>query len=181
MKVLIRATVTVYVFLMIFSTFALPEERTLTQNMPDIMIQSYPLSIEQKIAHDLSTPRYPASKEQKVREKLGVIAAFTLIDYSQSVTMFSGTGGYYELNPILGPNPSKSDMIVFGAMGLGLSYFLAETLSDPWRQVVLDSIAASERMNIEENRQVYRGWNTDGPPIRGRSFNGVPIIISLRF
>jgi hypothetical protein len=36
-------------------------------------------------------------------------------------------------------------------------------------------------MNIEDNRRVFPGWNTDGPPMRGRTFNGVPLIISLRF
>jgi hypothetical protein len=181
MKVLIRATVTVYVFLMIFSTFALPEERIITPDIPDIMIQSYPLSIEQKISKELSTPRDTLSKDQKIKEELTILTSFAFIDYNQSVAMFFGTGGYNEVNPILGPKPSKGDMVVFGAMGIGLSYFLSTTLSDPWRQIVVDSIIASERMNIEDNRRVYQGWNTDGPPVRGRFIPGVPIILSLRF
>ena len=181
MKILIRAAITTYVFLMIFSTFALPEERTLTPNMPDIMIQSYPISIEQKIAKEFSTPRDPLSNEQKIKEELTILTSFAFIDYNQSVAMFFGTGGYHEVNPILGPKPSKGDMVVFGAMGIGLSYFLSATLSDPWRQIVVDSIIASERMNIEGNRRVYQGWNTDGPPIRGRFITGIPIILSFRF
>jgi hypothetical protein len=181
MNVLIRAAVTVYVFFMLFSTFALSEERTLTPSTPDIMIQSYPLSIEQKLARDLSTPRYSLSKEQKIKEELTILTSFAFIDYNQSVAMFFGTGGYNEVNPILGPKPSKGDMVVFGTMGIGLFYFLSATLPDPWRQLVVDSIIASERMNIEDNRRVYQGWNTDGPPIRGRFIPGIPIILSLRF
>jgi len=181
MKILIRAAVTVYVFLMIFSTFALSEERIIMPEIPDIMIQSYPLSIEQKISKELSTPRDPLSKEQKIKEELTILTSFAFIDYNQSVAMFFGSGGYNEVNPILGPKPSKGDMAVFGALGIGLSYFLSTTLSDPWRQIVVDSIIASERMNIEDNRRVYQGWNTDGPPIRGRFIPGVPIILSLRF
>jgi len=164
--------------LILFPTYAMPEEKSIT---PNILIMPYPLSTEQKIANELSTPRFPMSKEQKVREELGVIASFAFIDYNQSVTMFYKNEGYYELNPILGPKPSRGGMLAFGVIGTGLFYILANNLSEPWRQVVVDSIIASERMNIEDNRRVYPGWNTDGPPIRGRIFNGVPLVISLRF
>jgi len=164
--------------LMLFPTYVMPAEKNFT---PDIMLMPHSLSIEQKIANELSTPRYTLSKEQKVREELGVIASFACIDYDQSVTMFYKNEGYYELNPILGSRPSRGSMMAFGAIGTGLFYLFANNLSEPWRQVVVDSIIASERMNIEDNRRVYPGWNTDGPPLRGRIFNGVPLIISLRF
>jgi hypothetical protein len=45
----------------------------------------------------------------------------------------------------------------------------------------MDSIIATEKMNIEENRTVYKGWNTEGPPLRGRTMDGIPIMVSLRF
>jgi hypothetical protein len=181
MKLPFSPSIIVYALFMLSASLALSEERKLSPEMPDIMIQSYPRSIEQRIASDLSTPRMYRSESQILRDKLAVLTSFALIDYYQSATMFSPSGGYYEVNPIFGQSPSKSDMIAFGAAGLGLSYVLAGTLSEPWRQIAVDSIIASERMNIEENRQVYRGWNTEGPPIRGRSFNGIPILISLRF
>lgn len=172
------AAATAVVLLMLFPTYAMPEERIIT---PDILIMPHPRSTEQKIANELSTPRYPVSKEQKIRKELAVVASFAFIDYNQSVTMFYKTEGYHEINPILGPKPSRGSMIAFGAIGTGLFYLLADTLPDPWRQVVVDSIIASERMNIEDNRRVYAGWNTEGPPLRGRSMNCVPIVISLRF
>jgi hypothetical protein len=178
MKTRTFAAATAVVLLMLCPTYAMPDEKNIT---PDILIMPYPLSMEQKIANELSTPRFPMSKEQKVREELGVIASFAFIDYNQSVTMFYKNEGYYELNPVLGPKPSRGGMIAFGVIGTGLFYLLANNLSEPWRQVVVDSIIASERMNIEDNRRVYPGWNTDGPPLRGRIFNGVPLVISLRF
>ena len=112
---------------------------------------------------------------------MAAITSMALIDYTQSVSMFSGSDGYYELNPLLGKKPGKTDMMAFGVIGLGIFYFLENNLSDPWRQIVVDSIIASERLNIEDNRRIRDGWNTDGPPIRGRTFNCVPIVISFRF
>lgn len=169
---------TAVVLIMLFPTYAMPEERTIT---PDIMIQPHTPPMEQKIAKELSTPRYPVSKEQKVREETAVIASFVFIDYNQSVAMFYKNEGYHEINPVLGPKPSRSGLMAFGVVGAGLFYILADKVPDPWRQVVVDSIMASERMNIEENRRVYPGWNTDGPPLRGRLINGIPIVVSLRF
>ena len=72
-------------------------------------------------------------------------------------------------------------MLVFGAIGIGLTYLVADTLPKPWRQILLDSVIASEKMNIEENHRAYTGWNASGPPVRGRLINGIPIVVCIRF
>ena len=114
-------------------------------------------------------------------EQVVVIASFAFIDYNQSVDMFFRSEGYHEMNPILGPSPSRGDMLAFGAIGVGLSYVIAEIIPDPWKRIVIDSIIATERFNIEENRRVYHGWNTEGPPLLGRSLDIIPIVLSFRF
>ena len=163
---------------MLLPPYAVSAEKNTAQ---DLLLLPYSMSGERKTPTGFSTPPYVVSKELKIRHELATIVLFAFIDYNQSVAMFYGPGGYYELNPILGPNPSKNDMFAFGVAGIGIFYILANYLSDPWRQLFVDSIIASELRNIEDNRLVYQGWNTDGPPIRSRSINAVPIIISIRF
>jgi hypothetical protein len=114
-------------------------------------------------------------------EQIAILASFALVDYQQSVDMFFENDGYHELNPVLGPYPSRGELLSFGTIGVGLTYLAAELLPESWRQVVMDSIIATERLNIEDNRLVYKGWNTDGPPLRGRTMAGIPIIVSLKF
>ena len=86
------------------------------------------------------------------------------------------------MNPILGPDPSKVGLIAFGLGSIGVVYLVTQALSDPWRQLVVDSVIASEKFNIEENERVQTGWNADGgPPLWGRSMEAVPVVISFRF
>jgi hypothetical protein len=122
-----------------------------------------------------------AAMADDTAEQIAILASFALIDYNQSVDMFFNNTGYYELNPVLGPAPRREDLILFGITGIGLTYVLAEVLPPALKQVVIDSVIATERLNIEDNRTLYKGWNKDGPPMRGRSMNGIPIMISLRF
>ena len=149
--------------------------------MGELAVSPKSASREQNIVKELSTPRYAVSPGQKKAQDQAILTSFALIDYTQSVTMFYKMDGYQEINPILGPKPSRASLLAFGLIGSGLFYVIAENLSDPWRQVFIDSVIATEQFNIEDNRRVYPGWNTDGPPIRGRRINSVPIIISLRF
>jgi hypothetical protein len=114
-------------------------------------------------------------------EHLALLTSFAMIDYSQSEDMFFGRDGYHEVNPVLGQSPTRQDLLLFGAVGLCLSYALTEILPSTWKLIVMDSIIATEKMNIEENRTVYKGWNTEGPPLRGRTMDGIPIMVSLRF
>ena len=132
------------------------------------------------MARQFVTP--DAALGSNVAEQIAVLASFAVVDYQQSVAMFYESNGYYELNPLLGTSPGRVELISFGVVGVGLVYFAVEMLPEGWRQVVMDSIVATERLNIEDNRTVYEGWNTEGPPLRGRTMdNGIPIMVSLRF
>lgn len=123
----------------------------------------------------------PANADDNNTEQLALLISLAAADYKQSVDMFYNNEGYHELNPILGTNPSRSNMLAFGVIGVGLTYFVADTLPKPWRQIFIDSVIASEQMNIEENHRAYTGWNASGPPVRGRIINGIPIVVCIRF
>jgi len=114
-------------------------------------------------------------------EELALLISLAAADYQQSVDMFYHSDGYHEINPILGTNPSRASMLVFGAIGIGLTYLVADTLPKPWRQIFIDSVIASEQLNVEENHRAYTGWNVSGPPVRGRLINGIPIVVCIRF
>ncbi|OGW28220.1 MAG: hypothetical protein A2X56_13745 [Nitrospirae bacterium GWC2_57_13] len=114
-------------------------------------------------------------------ENIALLLSLAVIDYGQSVNMFYNDGSYVELNSLLGEKPSRNDMMAFGVLGVGLTWLLADVLPKPWNRILVDSVVASERFNIEENRRAYSGWNTEGPPLRGRELNSIPIVLSLRF
>jgi hypothetical protein len=147
----------------------------------DVKVLSSWLQFDRSMTSSLSSPRYYTTRDQAMRQNLGVITSFALIDYAQTTAMLYSSGNYYEINPILGPHPDRAQLVAFGLVGSGLFYLIGKSLPYPWSQIFVDSVLSIERMNIEDNRRVYQGWNTDGPPIRGRSFNGIPLIISLRF
>jgi hypothetical protein len=178
MRTHLRAIITAVLLIALHATFAPAEERS---GSNELLITPHYKPSESSVSKELSTPRYAISTERVLSEKLAIIASYAFIDYNQSVAMFYGSEGYYELNPVLSRKPSKADMITLGLVGMGLVYIITKTLPDPWRQIAVDSVIASEQMNIEDNRRLYAGWNTDGPPIRGRLINGIPIVISLRF
>jgi hypothetical protein len=152
------------------------------RNIPDeSSVLPYTITVERNISKELSSPRYVVSGAEKLGHETAILTSYALIDYTQSVAMFyGGSGNFRELNPMLGSKPTRRNMALFGIIGVGLFYLIADTLNDPWKQIFVDSIIASEGMNIDDNRRVQQGWNTGGPPIRGRAFNGIPIIISVR-
>lgn len=86
-------------------------------------------------------------------ETVITLAAFAAVDYHQSVEIFSRPGTY-ELNPILGSDPSRRDMAVFGAAGLALVALLERAGAPDW---MLRSITETERINIEMNRELLNG------------------------
>jgi hypothetical protein len=171
------AAVVMALFCLIVAPQALSADRNI---IGELTVLPYSVSVDRNISKELSTPRYVVTRDQKMMQSVAVLASFAIIDYTQSVSMFYGSEGYQEMNPLLGSKPSRGSMAAFGIIGVGIFYLVSDYLSEPWRQIFADSIIASERMNIEDNRRLYQGWNTDGPPIRGRSFNGIPIVISFR-
>jgi hypothetical protein len=63
--------------------------------------------------------------------------------------------------------------VAFGLISLGSTWLAADLLNDTWGTILLDSIAASEQFNVEENERVKNGL--------GRNMRAIPIIISLRW
>ncbi len=117
---------------------------------------------------------------EETSPEFAILLSMAVIDYRQSIDMFYHDD-MQELNPLLEETPSRRSMLGFGAIGLGLTYLLADVLPKPWSQIIIDSVVASEKMNIEENRRAHHGWNTEGPPIVGRELGGIPIMLSFRF
>lgn len=60
----------------------------------------------------------------------------------------------FELNPLLSEKPSREDLIAFGLVGIGI-FYLAERYIPPSivKDILLDSIIATERLNIEHNQE----------------------------
>lgn len=176
-----RLSITLTVVMTMFCLMVAPQAFSEDRINPGVStVLPYSVSVDRNFSTELSTPRYVVTRDHKVRQNTAVLASFAVIDYTQSVAMFYGSQGYREMNPLLGSKPSRGNMIAFGIIGVGLFYLVSDYLSEPWRQIFADSILASERMNIEDNRRLHKGSNTDGPPIRGRSFNGIPIVICVR-
>ena len=103
-------------------------------------------------------------------DKLTILTVLATIDYTQSAEIFYHRTGYAELNPILGKQPSRSDMITFGVVSIGLLALLPDK---PWARVLIDSAITSEYWNVEDNRAVLSG--------QGRRINAIPIIVTFRF
>ena len=106
-------------------------------------------------------------------QKFSVLASYAAIDYSQSADLFYHRSGYYEINPILGKQPSRRDMLAFGAVGMALLYFSTKILPDSWSNVLIDSAISSEGWNIEDNVLVSNAYH--------RRINAVPVIVTLRW
>lgn len=121
-----------------------------------------------------------ASYAEEASPEFAILISMAVIDYRQSIDMFYHDD-MHELNPVLDETPSRRSMLGFGAIGLGLTYLLADVLPEPWDRIIIDSVLASEKMNIEENRRAHHGWNTEGPPVTGREIGGIPIMLSFRF
>lgn len=178
MKKQTRTAVAVAAFVVLVASYAMAAD---LGSRGESSILPYSVATDLNISKGLSTPRYILSSSQKTNQELAVLSSFALIDYTQSVSMFYKSEGFYEMNPALGKKPSRQNMALFGLIGVTVFYALAKTLPDPWKQIFVDSVIASEQMNIEDNRRIHQGWNNGGPPVRGRSFNGVPIVLSFRF
>ena len=106
--------------------------------------------------------------------KLMTLASLAMIDYQQSVKMFYKKGGHKELNPVLGTNPEREDLMMFGLAGMTLAYGINEIMPEgKFKDFLFDSVLATERLNIEENKQVM---NTGK-----RTFECIMLVMSFDF
>lgn len=114
-----------------------------------------------------------ARAESTAADHLGILLIMAAVDYDQSSGMFYNRGGYYELNPVLGKQPSRSDMLAFGAIGISVVYLASEFLPESLGKLFMDSVVASEQWNIEDNALLMDG--------KRRRIEGIPLILSIRF
>ena len=106
--------------------------------------------------------------------KLMTLASLALIDYQQSVKMFYKSDGHHELNPVLGTNPEREDLMMFGLAGMTLAYGINELMPEGlFKDFLFDSVLATERFNIEENQRVMRTGK--------RSFECIMLVMSFDF
>ena len=111
---------------------------------------------------------------QRNDRKLLTLATMALIDYQQSTQMFYEMEGYEEYNPILGPNPSQANLLAFGVGSLTIAYGINKWMPESkFKDFLFDSILATERLNIEENRQAIRTGK--------RNFEGIVFLLSFEF
>lgn len=106
--------------------------------------------------------------------RVATLATMAVIDYNQSCKMFYGanSANHYELNPVLGRKPSRNDLLAFGVAGVGSVYLLDVIMDDStFKNVLLDSILATEKMNIEWNKQVSETGR--------RPFNTIMFVMSF--
>lgn len=90
--------------------------------------------------------------DNKTKELL-TLAVMAGIDYSQSKENIKK--GHIEINPLLGENPSNKEMAIFGIVCIGATYGVMNTMPEgKLKNFVMDSILATEQLNIEENRNV---------------------------
>lgn len=86
---------------------------------------------------------------------IATLAVMAGIDFVQSKNNFKK--GHRELNPVLGRQPSDGDMLAFGIGGIAATYGIMKVLPDGrFRRLVIDSVLATERFNLIENRRVDR-------------------------
>ena len=106
--------------------------------------------------------------------KLMTLASLALIDSQQSVQMFYKKDGHYELNPVLGTNPGREDLMVFGLAGMTLAYGINELVPEgKFKNFLFDSVLATERFNIEENQRVMDTGK--------RTFECIMLVMSFDF
>jgi len=170
----------VAVVIIILTTTGFSEELDL-RYIPQQKSNINNLTFSTKRYISFSIPHYTMSANERLIADTSLLSTFAAIDYTQSVEMFFHRKGYRELNPILGEHPSRQRMALFGLVSVAAVFIIAKALPNSWSRVFIDSVTASEVMNIEENRQLMDGYTVSGPPVRGRVFQSIPIVIHFRF
>ena len=106
--------------------------------------------------------------------KILALGIMSLIDYEQSTTMFFNRRGFSETNPLLGAKPGRENLAAFGLVGLTLVWGGSKLLSEgKFKNFVIDSIIATEKLNIEENREIMR--------YRNPKYNRMMLVLSFDF
>lgn len=103
-------------------------------------------------------------------DKLTMLAIQSFIDYHQTVKCLDSGG--IELNPILGKQPSKTELFTFGlvsnALVFGIDQYFAPSR---FKTILIDSIIKTEQVNIEWNKQLLNGHD--------RPYNTIVVFIKF--
>ena len=106
--------------------------------------------------------------------KFLTLATYAMIDYQQSCEMFFERDGFKEVNPILGDHPTRASLMGFGIGSLALAYGVTKLLPENrFKTILVDSILATEQLNIEENREVMR--------YRNPKYNRLMVVMKVNF
>lgn len=87
-------------------------------------------------------------------QKIQFLILLSAVDYKQTVdSVIKQPDKYYEANPVIGKHPTRGNLLAFGLSGIAGVYFLQkqEFLNKTLSRIIVDSVIASETMNIWEN------------------------------
>jgi hypothetical protein len=103
-------------------------------------------------------------------QKTLYLAALSLTDYRQTdLTVVAHPDRYREINPALGPHPSREALAACTAVSIAAIALLAQ-IDHPLTKFAVDSAIASEALNVWEN-QYAMGKATHIPIMLVFSFN----------
>jgi hypothetical protein len=88
-------------------------------------------------------------------ERFAALAVVGAADYMQTARFLFGSDfRYQESNPIIGPNPLRKDLLVYGSAGYAAIALASELLPDALGDFVIDSAAATLSNAVAENKNV---------------------------
>jgi hypothetical protein len=85
-----------------------------------------------------------------INQKLSILAYYAWTDYQESSRIFKNPQ-HHEINPLLGKHPHNDTLLGFGIIGVAAVGLLTQSDSRA-AKILIDSVLASEIMNIQENK-----------------------------
>ncbi len=86
--------------------------------------------------------------------KLTYLTVLAAADYYLTVeNVLKHLDQFHEMNPVLGRQPSRERLALFGAAGLSAVWAISK-LDHPLARIIVDSIIATEQVNVWENGYV---------------------------
>jgi hypothetical protein len=93
-------------------------------------------------------------------QKITHLIALALVDYNQTVaTVVKQPEQFFEMNPVLGKHPGRTALALFGIAGVAATA-LVSGIDHPVAEIVVNSIIATEQLNVWENQYVMGSRNT---------------------
>jgi len=87
-------------------------------------------------------------------QRIAHLITLAIVDYQQTVAaVIKRPDQFIEMNPILGEHPNRTELAVFGIFGVVTTAMIGE-INHPLTEIVVNSIIASEQLNILENQHM---------------------------